>query len=143
MTVARLGLCSHCREVMTLTGAGALRVHGPPRRRCPGSGTTPEREVAERPPSRSPFAAGRREDKAARLARTMRDLNATVWAAEHLTMDGRRLVEAAAEVKPCSSTTWNLAIGKLARMLAAAERSRPTPARRSEGGDDDRREESA
>lgn len=65
----------------------------------------------------NPYEAAKREEKAGRIARALRDAGATVELAEALEEGGRALVEQAAAVKPSSDETWKLAITKLRRML--------------------------
>lgn len=67
------------------------------------------------------YAAARREQKALKLARLLRDSGASVESVEKLTDRGRREIERLAEVNsPSSDETWALVVEMLSRMRAAA-----------------------
>lgn len=71
----------------------------------------------------NPYAAAKREEKASKIARLLRDAGASVEVAAALDAAGRRAIEEAAGVKPGSEETWTLTLGKLARMLNAQRSS--------------------
>lgn len=71
----------------------------------------------------NPYAAAKREEKASKIARLLRDAGASVEVAAALDEQGRRTIEEAAGVKPGSEATWTLAFGKLVRMLNAQRSS--------------------
>lgn len=67
----------------------------------------------------NPYEAAKREEKAGKIARVLRDAGAIPEVVEELDAAGRRVVEKVALVNPSSDETWALAIVKLRRMRAA------------------------